>query len=221
MVTQERVAEAGRGSAGHRQGHESREAILEATLAIASERGYDGTTMALVTERTGLLNSSIYWHFGSKDKLLAATLQYSYEKWRSVAPTWRDRPEPEGVAARVAQRFEDASRALSETPQFWSLGLMLALRAWVKEPEALDIFRSVRSDTAQQLSHWWADLLDARAVERDPGLPLRLGQFWVVMMDGVFLQQRGTSAADSKRLLDRLIGGFTHYLVNSGIADGS
>ena len=57
----------------HKQGDESRQAILEATLSIAAERGYDGTTVALVQEATGLPASSIYWHFGSKDQLLAAT----------------------------------------------------------------------------------------------------------------------------------------------------
>ncbi len=36
------------------QGEESRLRILEATLAIAAERGYDGTSIALGTEATGL-----------------------------------------------------------------------------------------------------------------------------------------------------------------------
>ena len=55
----------------HRQGEEFRRRILEATLAIAAERGYDGTSLGLVTERAGLPASSVYWHFGSKDELLA------------------------------------------------------------------------------------------------------------------------------------------------------
>ena len=220
-MPQERAARPGHEAPRQRQGPESRQAILEATLAIASERGYDGTTMSLVTERTGLLPSSIYWHFGSKDKLLAATLEYSYQQWRSVEPTWRRRPEPPDVAARVAQRFEDAFRALAETPQFWGLGLMLSLRAWVEEPEALRIYKSVRADTEQELSSWWSDVLAPGALADDPDLPLRLGRFLVIMMDGVYLQRRGTSAGDPARLMDRLITGFTRYLVTSGVADDS
>jgi AcrR family transcriptional regulator len=216
VVNQQKVARRGRAASRQRQGEGSRQAILEATLAIASERGYDGTTMALVTERTGLPRSSIYWHFGNKDKLLAATLEYSYQKWRGVAPTWKDRPEPEGMAARVTARFEEAARALAENPQFWGLGLMLSMRAWVEEPEALRIFKKVRADTERELASWWTDILDPAAVRHDPGLPLRLGRFWVVMMDGVYLQLRGTSVADSARLFDRLITGFTHYLAVTG-----
>ena len=217
-MPQERVARPGHEAPRQRQGPESRQAILEATLAIASERGYDGTTMSLVTERTGLLPSSIYWHFGSKDKLLAATLEYSYQQWRSVEPTWRRRPEPPDVAARVAQRFEDAFRALAETPQFWGLGLMLSLRAWVEEPEALRVFEAVRADAEREICSWWHDVLSPDAVAADPGLPQRLGRFWVVVLDGVYLHQRGTTAADSARLLDRLVAGFSRYLVTSGLA---
>ncbi|HBO55141.1 MAG TPA: TetR family transcriptional regulator, partial [Janibacter terrae] len=54
----------------HKQGEESKESILRATLEIAATSGYDGTTVAKVVERTGLPASSIYWHFGNKDQLL-------------------------------------------------------------------------------------------------------------------------------------------------------
>ena len=58
----------------HLQGDMSRQKILEAALDIAAERGYDGASVALVTERTGLPASSIYWHFKNKDQLLAEAL---------------------------------------------------------------------------------------------------------------------------------------------------
>jgi hypothetical protein len=54
-----------------RQGVESQQAILDATMAIAAERGYERTTIALVSERSGLPASSIYWHFRNKDELLS------------------------------------------------------------------------------------------------------------------------------------------------------
>lgn len=202
-----------------RHGEESRQAILDATLAIASERGYDGTTIALVTERAGLPASSIYWHFGNKDKLLAAALEYSYRQWQGVVPAWQKSPEPAGVGARVARRFETAARTLAEKPEFWTLGMMLSLRAWVAEPAALHAFKGFRAETEKELASWWAGVLDPRAVERDPDLPDRLGRFWVVMMDGVHLQLRGSGAADPARLLDRLITGFTRYLIVTGVAD--
>ena len=35
----------------HRQGRETRERILDATIEIAAERGYDGTTMSAIAKR--------------------------------------------------------------------------------------------------------------------------------------------------------------------------
>ena len=73
----------------HRQGTESRLRILEAALAIAVERGYDGTTVALVCERAELPASSVYWQFTNKDDLLAEALDHSYRRWRLEGPTWQ------------------------------------------------------------------------------------------------------------------------------------
>lgn len=43
-------------------GEASRQKILDAAQQIAGERGYEGTSINLVSERSGLQASSIYWH---------------------------------------------------------------------------------------------------------------------------------------------------------------
>ncbi|MGW0653880.1 TetR/AcrR family transcriptional regulator, partial [Streptomyces umbrinus] len=43
-------------------GVESRQRILDATVEIAGERGYQGTSIAAVSAKCGLPASSIYWH---------------------------------------------------------------------------------------------------------------------------------------------------------------
>lgn len=42
-------------------GELSRERILDAATEIAAERGYEGTSIALVSDKCGLPASSIYW----------------------------------------------------------------------------------------------------------------------------------------------------------------
>lgn len=74
----------------HEQGEQSRRRILEATVAIAAERGYDGTSVALVTQATGLPARSVYWHFKNKDELLAEALEFRYRRWRESAPVWSE-----------------------------------------------------------------------------------------------------------------------------------
>lgn len=202
----------------HRQGEESRQAILDATRAIAAERGYDGTTVALVQEATGLPASSIYWHFGSKDALLAATLEASYRSWRESAPTWAPAPEPEDLAERIESRFQRAAGALTTSPQFWSLGLLLTLQQRVKEPAARRRYREVRQDTESAIRDWWVTVLTAEAVEAAPELVSQLARFHMMLMDGLFLHVRSSSAKDTKRLVSLVSAGLARHLESLGVA---
>jgi AcrR family transcriptional regulator len=201
----------------HRQGEESRSAILEATLAIAAERGYDGTTVALVQEATGLPASSIYWHFGSKDELLAATLDYSYRSWRASTPTWAPGSDPEQVEDRIESRLQRAALALTTSPQFWSLGLLLTLQQRVKEPAARSLYREVRHDTENTIRDWWVTVLSPAAVETDPELPRRLAQLYMMLMDGLFMQVHTSNAKETKRLVSLVAAGLSRHLKATGL----
>lgn len=201
----------------HRQGEESRAAILDATLGIAAERGYDGTTVALVQEATGLPASSIYWHFGSKDELLAATLEHSYRSWRASAPTWAPAAESEQVADRIESRFQRAAGALTTSPQFWSLGLLLTLQQRVKEPAARRRYREVRQDTETAITEWWTTILAPSAVESDPELPRRLARLFMMLMDGLFIQIRTSTPKETKRLVSIVSAGLSRHLETMGM----
>ena len=196
----------------HRQGDESRLAILEATLAIAAERGYDGTTVAVVQEATGLPASSIYWHFGSKDQLLAATLDHSYRSWRATAPTWGKATD------RIERRFQRAAQTLTTSPQFWSLGLLLTLQQRVKEPAARKLYAEVRHDTETAIRDWWATVLSPAACEADPELTTRLARFHMMLLDGLLLQVRSSGAKDVKRLVSLMSQGLGRHLTALGVA---
>ena len=86
----------------HRQqranGVASRDAILDAAAKIAGDRGYDGTSFKLVSELSGLPASSIYWHFKSKDDLLAAVIDRSFKAWSAAL----DQAEPAPADATAA-----------------------------------------------------------------------------------------------------------------------
>ena len=75
------------GSRPHRRtranGEQSRERMLDAATEVATERGYEGTTISLVSKKSGLPPTSIYWHFADKDDLIAAVIE------RSSAVGWR------------------------------------------------------------------------------------------------------------------------------------
>src|SRR6201993_3598847 len=67
-------------------GELSRNRILDAATEIAAERGYEGTSINLVSAKCGLPASSIYWHFKDKDDLIAAVIERSFGTWLT---TWQ------------------------------------------------------------------------------------------------------------------------------------
>ncbi|MER6632573.1 helix-turn-helix domain-containing protein [Streptomyces sp. NPDC000987] len=214
----EREAAARKTDRRHRPGDGSRRAILEATLEIAAGNGYDGTTVAAVTEATGLPASSIYWHFRSKDALLAATLEFSYREWRALAPTWSGPVRAGSVAEEVETRFQRAAVSLTTSPEFWSLGLLLTLQQRIKEPTARRLYAGVRQDTENEITDWWVQVLRPEAVAEDPRLPRRLARFHMMLMDGLFMHVRSTGGRDVKRVVDLLALGLAEHLVRTGAA---
>ncbi|MER5179138.1 TetR/AcrR family transcriptional regulator [Streptomyces sp. NPDC002896] len=185
----------------HRQGDESRKRILEATLEIAAERGYDGTSVALVTERTGLPASSIYWHFGNKDGLIAAVLEHSYRAWREHAPDWDSAAAPERRGETLQALLRQVDQAFIGKPEFWRLGLMLALGKFAKEPAARARFLQVRGESLERVAGWWARVLPAEVLDDAPAIPRILAQLNVATTDGFFLAARAHGDWDFTRLL--------------------
>ncbi len=57
-----------------RKGQKTRDAILNDALALASQVGLEGISIADVAQRAGLSKSGLFAHFGSKEELQRATL---------------------------------------------------------------------------------------------------------------------------------------------------
>ena len=63
------------------RGRSSRDDILDVAGQIMSSQGYEGTSIAALSQATGLNVSSIYWHFGSKAGLLAALMERGAQRF--------------------------------------------------------------------------------------------------------------------------------------------
>jgi AcrR family transcriptional regulator len=170
----------------HRQGVESRQRILESALAIAAERGYDGTTVALITDRAMVPASSVYWQFANKDELLAEALDYSYRSWRRDGPTWQPGNYTGTMRDRIVTRLDNSRRAVEEKPDYWRLGLMVALLKRTGKIAAQDRFLAVRAETRLIIDEWWRTMLPAEAGEQ-PELIRTLTQSYLALVDGLFV----------------------------------
>jgi AcrR family transcriptional regulator len=183
------------------QGRESRLRILDATLHLASERGYDGTTISLVSERTGLPASSVYWHFENKESLLAAAMEHGISRLPLALP--EASREEYGEMAR--ERFARAVEMVTTGPEVWQFGLMLSLERRPKEPAARRTFVDLHRRLTDTLAAWWEAALPEEVA--DPVLARRLAVFHLACIDGFFVGHSADQGWDLDRLGDLVATG--------------
>lgn len=65
------------------QGEASRERLLEAAIELIAHRGYAATSVDAICRSAGSVKTALYWHFGSKEGLLAAVVDRVANDWIS------------------------------------------------------------------------------------------------------------------------------------------
>lgn len=73
---------------------DGRQALLEAAVEIGAERGLRGLTLRAVAERAGVNNALIVRHFGGRDGLLEAALDWSSERSNADVDLGETRGDP-------------------------------------------------------------------------------------------------------------------------------
>lgn len=184
-------------------GEESRLKIIEAATEIAGERGYEGTSISLVSERSGLPASSIYWHFADKDALLAAVIEHSYGRWLSNMGAWV--PAADGADRREALivAFRRTGRAIADAPDFLRLGLMLTLERRPDEPSARTLFLQVRRQSVEQLVQLYERMFEG---ELDAAAVRTLAMMAMAAVDGLFIAREVEGASVDMDAAFELIG---------------
>jgi AcrR family transcriptional regulator len=164
-------------------GEESRERILAAASEIAGERGYNGTSIALVSERSGLPASSIYWHYQDKDTLIAAAIERSFGEWMASASDLTPSPPGGTRGERLAGMMERAASGLMKSCSFLRLGLLLSLEHRDEESSAERMFMQVREEAFRRSVASYAELFP----ELDEPAVRQLVTFSIAMADGFFI----------------------------------
>jgi AcrR family transcriptional regulator len=63
------------------KGEQTRTAILDEALRIASKLGLEGLTIGSLAEATGMSKSGLFAHFGSREELQLAVLDYAAQRY--------------------------------------------------------------------------------------------------------------------------------------------
>ena len=86
--------------------------ILDAALAVFSEKGYDGGTMRDIARRVGVTEPALYRHFAGKEELFLTLLEAIAGRMRGDMMALLDRVDPADVPSSVERIFADRRRAV-------------------------------------------------------------------------------------------------------------
>ncbi len=111
----------------------TREKILDAATELFAQRGYAGTGVDRLAEKSGIAKTAIYYHFGNKEGLLASVLDRAASVWIDNIKQAADRAD---CAEESLDRALDGMRTMvDERPWILKLLLLLALEVADEKPE--------------------------------------------------------------------------------------
>ncbi|MBL9063081.1 TetR family transcriptional regulator [Tabrizicola sp.] len=117
-----RLTKAGRADRRHLRGQASLQRIIDATIATIAEEGLPGVTMQRIARRIASSNALVVFHFGNKDQLFRAVIEYLNDQFARHWETHVRAPgltTPERLVAAL-----DCARSFSRLHPDW-------VAAWV------------------------------------------------------------------------------------------
>jgi AcrR family transcriptional regulator len=130
------------------RGEESRERLIEAASALIADSGYGATSIGDICRRAGVAKTALYWHFESKEGLLAAVLESVGGRWIEEL---RKRAYLESdPIRRMNGLIEDWRRLVTEQPRLVRLPLFLQLEVGEESSPAVRAALQKVFDQAEQ-----------------------------------------------------------------------
>jgi len=123
------------------QGAASRERLLDAAIDLIAERGYSASSVEALCRRAGVAKTALYWHFGSKEGLLAAAMEKVANAW--IEEIQKSVYLARDPAQRLERAFEGLRRMVEARPQILRLLLAVANERAEVAPETRQRLRAV------------------------------------------------------------------------------
>jgi TetR/AcrR family transcriptional regulator, cholesterol catabolism regulator len=100
-------------SAQQSKSERTRQRILDAAAEVLAERGYGETRLSDIAQRVGMQTGSLYYHFASRDELVAEILRIGIERsWDLVATAVGRLPPTATPLERLAAAIRAHTRSI-------------------------------------------------------------------------------------------------------------
>jgi AcrR family transcriptional regulator len=179
-----------------RQGAASREQILDATEKLMATRGYAATSINDIRNACGLPPSSIYWHFGSKEGVLAAVMERGADRYFAAIP----------IEADIETQLAAVTALQEQHPEFLRLFLLLSLER-SDDSAVAEVLRRVRDRAIDRFAVGIAQLLpDDVPSAKAERVVAELAAVATALSDGIFLAEHlEPDTTDVGRMYRRLL----------------
>ena len=147
------------------KGAASRERILVAATELFSTRGYAATGLQEVCRRAGIEKAALYWHFGSKEGLLAAVVdRMDAEFVEHVAKRVSQTASPDD---RLDVFIDGLKRLVAERGHLVRLSLSVVLERSSVSSEARDAMQNIFDRTRDAVVRGFESALGASLPDLD------------------------------------------------------
>ena len=134
---------------------DSRRDILDAAARLLRQHGYKSTTVRDIAGAVGIKAASIYYHFASKDELVAAVMNEGVDHVVSAVQHALDKLPPQATPpARIEVAIRAHLEALLSFGDYTSAGL----KAYSEAPE---VVRSIARPHRRRYEALWSDLIQS------------------------------------------------------------
>lgn len=179
------------------------DAALSKALSVFWEHGYEGASLALLTEAMGISRKSMYAAFGNKEDLFLKVLQL-YEQGPGAYAR-------ESVRARTA--FEVARAYLDGAVQAGTqpgrpagcLGVRAALAVGVTGENVQEILTSWRAETQSELRTRFERAIEQGDLPEDADADF-IARYLTTVADGISVQAQGGATREAlRRVVDTVL----------------
>jgi AcrR family transcriptional regulator len=163
-----------------RSGERTRQRILDAAYRLFRGRGYVRVSMDEIAARTGVTKRTLYYHFDSKDALLAAMLEAQHQLALAAFKTFGDRLS--GSPQAIVKAMFDQLAVWSDRPRWVGSGftrLVVELADLPGHPA-----RAIARRHKAMLEGHLADLLAAAGI---PSPRVRAREIWLLSEGAISL----------------------------------
>jgi AcrR family transcriptional regulator len=109
----------GRGRARHRPSPDTRARIQEVALELFAAQGYDKTSLREISDRLGVTKAALYYHFKSKEEIVAATVEDFLSDIDGLVAWGRGQDRTEETKREILHRYADIVRRRFTSMRFF------------------------------------------------------------------------------------------------------